>query len=135
MDKSPSANEIQIGGDHYKGRNDNDIQHWDIMSKNNVGYLEGNLTKYLRHRKKNGLQDVLKMMHYLDKILECIDTFGYRPMGMVPYSTIELFISQQGYNEHEGHIMYQMCRWVRREQVESCRPHIQALIDEYSTAK
>lgn len=125
------ANQIQIGGDHYKGTS---LQHWDIMAQNNIGYLEGHLTKYLRHRKKNGREDVRKMLHFLDKILECIDQFGYYASGRAPYSQLEHFCIEQGYNDHERFIMITICRWTTRDQVEECRFHIQALIDEYSVA-
>lgn len=56
----------QVGGDHYA--NDNDMGHWDLMELYNVSYLIGNATKYIcRHAKKNGKQDVLKAISYLEK--------------------------------------------------------------------
>lgn len=63
-----SANEIQHGGQHYKGAK---IQHWDFIVDNKIGYLEGCASKYLsRHKMKNGLEDILKAEHYVQKILE-----------------------------------------------------------------
>ena len=63
-----SANQHQEGGSHYAGS----FQHWDFVCECLGGrYLEGNLTKYIaRWRKKNGLQDVKKALHYLLKIRE-----------------------------------------------------------------
>lgn len=62
----PSANDIQVGGNHYQGGK---IQHWDWAAQ--LPYLEGNATKYIsRHTKKNGLQDLLKAEHYLHKMME-----------------------------------------------------------------
>lgn len=63
-----NANNTQVGGSHYKA----DYQHWDFVRLCLGGrYLEGNFTKYVaRHRKKNGLQDLRKARHYLDKIIE-----------------------------------------------------------------
>lgn len=63
-----SANDIQIGGEHYKSA----IQHWDFAAANfGPGYFRGNATKYVtRSRKKNGLEDVKKARHYVQKMLE-----------------------------------------------------------------
>ncbi len=61
------ANSRQVGGDHYKTK----IEHWDYVLANDIPYLEAQIIKYLtRWRKKNGLQDVLKAKHFLDKLIE-----------------------------------------------------------------
>lgn len=63
-----SANETQVGGQHYQTT----YQHWDwcIEALNNR-YLEGQVTKYVaRWRKKNGLQDLEKAAHFLQKLNE-----------------------------------------------------------------
>jgi hypothetical protein len=62
------ANAMQVGGSHY---NSKPIQHWDFVSSNDYGYLEGQITKYLsRWQDKNGLQDVQKSAHFLQKLIE-----------------------------------------------------------------
>lgn len=62
-----SANDKQINGDHYRGA----IQTWDYIVANDLGFLEGNIVKYVtRFRKKNGVQDLLKAQHYLQKLIE-----------------------------------------------------------------
>lgn len=62
-----SANMKQIGGDHYK----TPIEPWDYIVANNIGYLEGNVIKYVsRYKSKNGLQDLEKALHYLEKLIE-----------------------------------------------------------------
>lgn len=62
-----TANDKQINGDHYLGA----IQTWDYIVANDLGFLEGNIVKYVtRFRKKNGVQDLLKAQHYLDKLIE-----------------------------------------------------------------
>lgn len=61
------ANEHQVGGRHYK----TDYEHWDLVAIVNMDYFAGNSTKYVsRWRKKNGLQDLQKALHYLDKLIE-----------------------------------------------------------------
>ena len=62
------ANERQHGGDHYKTKA---IEPWDFIAANNLGFFEGNIVKYLsRWRDKNGIEDLLKARHYLDKLIE-----------------------------------------------------------------
>ncbi len=61
------ANAVQVGGDHYK----TEIQPWDFILANNLGYLEGNIIKYVsRYKKKGGMADLLKAQHYLQKLIE-----------------------------------------------------------------
>lgn len=63
-----TANDTQIGGDHYHRKV---IQPWDYIVANNIGYLEGNIIKYVsRYKEKGGLQDLYKASHYLDKLIE-----------------------------------------------------------------
>jgi hypothetical protein len=62
------ANSLQVGGSHYK---DKAIQPWDYIASNNLGYLEGNVVKYVsRWREKGGLEDLKKAQHYLTKLIE-----------------------------------------------------------------
>ena len=61
------ANAVQIGGDHYR----TEIQPWDFIVANDLGYLEGNIIKYVsRYKKKGGMADLLKAQHYLQKLIE-----------------------------------------------------------------
>lgn len=63
-----SANDEQVGGDHYRNKA---VQPWDYISGNGLGYLEGCVIKYVsRYKDKDGLQDLLKARHYLDKLIE-----------------------------------------------------------------
>jgi len=61
------ANDVQVAGEHYR----TPIQHWDYVLANDLGYFEGQITKYVtRWRKKNGLEDLHKARHFLDKLIE-----------------------------------------------------------------
>lgn len=63
-----SANNNQVGGDHYKKKA---IQTWDYIAANQIPYLEGNIIKYVsRWRDKGGIKDLEKARHYLDKLIE-----------------------------------------------------------------
>lgn len=68
MQQSLNANAIQHGGSHYKEKA---IQPWDYIASNNLGYFEGNIVKYVsRWKEKNGVEDLKKAMHYLQKLIE-----------------------------------------------------------------
>lgn len=62
------ASEQQIGGTHYK---EFAIQPTEFIAKNNIGFIEGNVIKYVcSHKSKNGRQDIEKAIHYLNLLLE-----------------------------------------------------------------
>jgi hypothetical protein len=47
------------------------IQPFDIIKANNLDYFEGNVIKYiLRHRYKNGAEDLNKAKVYIDELLK-----------------------------------------------------------------
>lgn len=57
----------QIGGTHYS---DMVIQPIDFINKNKLLFCEANVIKYVcRHRNKNGKEDIMKAIHYLELIL------------------------------------------------------------------
>ncbi len=65
------ANAQQVGGAHYATKA---IQPWDFIIANNLGYLEGNIVKYVsRWKDKGGVEDLKKARHYLDKLIEVND--------------------------------------------------------------
>jgi hypothetical protein len=61
------SNEKQIAGNHYKSN----IQHWDYVVANDLDYFQAQITKYVtRWKKKNGMTDLLKAQHFLEKYIE-----------------------------------------------------------------
>ena len=65
------ANNKQVGGAHYKTK---DIQPWDAIHTWGLGFFSGNVVKYVaRHREKNGIEDLKKARHYLDKLIEIME--------------------------------------------------------------
>lgn len=58
----------QVGGTHYK---DMKIPPTEYILANNVPWLEANAIKYIsRHKTKNGLEDILKAIHYLELLIK-----------------------------------------------------------------
>lgn len=64
-----SANDKQVGGTHYKKGGE---EHWDRQWRlYGRGYFVGCITKYVeRYHEKNGLQDLQKAQHFLEKLVE-----------------------------------------------------------------
>ena len=63
-----NATDEQVGGSHYK---DLAIQPIDYIIQNNLGYIEGNIIKYVtRYKNKNGVEDLRKARHYLEMLIE-----------------------------------------------------------------
>jgi hypothetical protein len=63
-----NAVDKQVGGNHYK---DLPIQPIEYIHANAMGYMEGNVVKYIsRWRKKNGLADLEKAKHYIELLIE-----------------------------------------------------------------
>ena len=70
-----TANDVQHGGDHYKKYGN--LQPWDVITAWNLGYLEGTALKYIaRWRDKNGIEDLNKAIHFLQKAVEVYASRG-----------------------------------------------------------
>ena len=61
------ANEkVEHPGHYNKG-----IEVWDFIISHDLNFMEGNVVKYVvRHRLKNGIEDLKKARFYLDKLIE-----------------------------------------------------------------
>lgn len=66
----------QQGGDHYKKMA---IQPIEFILKNELGFVEGNIIKYVcRYKDKNGLDDLKKARHYIDILIESYEPINQR---------------------------------------------------------
>lgn len=66
-----AANDRQEGGDHY--RKNEGIQHWDYAILKRMDLFQYVITKYVeRWRDKNGIPDLEKAFHYLEKYIEVV---------------------------------------------------------------
>jgi len=58
----------QVGGSHYKKYK---IQPIEFIVKNNIGFCEGNVIKYvLRFKDKGGIADLEKAKHYIELLID-----------------------------------------------------------------
>jgi hypothetical protein len=65
---SVSALDTQEGGAHYKNRT---IQPVEYIHANNLPFIEGSVVKYItRWRDKGGVEDLKKIKHYIDLLIE-----------------------------------------------------------------
>jgi hypothetical protein len=63
-----SALDTQVSGTHYK---DFKIQPIEFIHANNIPFIEGNILKYvMRHKTKNGIDDLMKARHYIDLLMQ-----------------------------------------------------------------
>lgn len=62
------ANDRQEGGDHYKRL---DYETWDFIPDLNIPFHPACAIKYVsRWRRKNGVEDLKKAVHYIEKARE-----------------------------------------------------------------
>lgn len=62
------ARKRQVGGKHYTNKK---IQPWDVIEANQMGFFDGNALKYImRYKEKNGVEDLRKAIHYLERLIE-----------------------------------------------------------------
>jgi hypothetical protein len=68
MREEENALAKQVGGSHYANMK---IQPVEFIAANNLGFLEGNIVKYVcRHHAKNGAEDIKKALHYCELLLQ-----------------------------------------------------------------
>ena len=62
-----TALDTQVGGSHYQLP----IQPIEYIFKNDLNFLQGNVVKYItRYKNKNGREDLEKVKHYVDLLIE-----------------------------------------------------------------
>ena len=117
----PSANERQVGGEHYKGA---EYQHWDWVTDTKLNYLAGCASKYVsRHRSKNGKEDLGKAIHYMDKAQERFITGSAVSSRMSAYWR---FVLENNLTMIEAMI----CWYVQEGEWEAARLATQTLLDQ-----
>ena len=117
----------QEGGDHYQA----EYQHWDFVIEAEIGYLAGNATKYIsRWRKKNGVQDLLKALSYIDKMIATRETWTIMPFRSRWKTGVltDRFIASAGLTQEEGDIIYLLAGPCPLEMLEHARDRLNKLL-------
>ncbi len=67
-ESTSNVNKKQIDGEHYTVMG---IQPWDVVEQNGLDFFEGAVITYvMRWRRKDGVIDLDKAIHYLEKMKE-----------------------------------------------------------------
>lgn len=65
---------MALGGPAKTNHYSAPIQVWDFVVANALGFLEGNVVKYItRWKKKDGIRDLYKARDYINKLIEIED--------------------------------------------------------------
>lgn len=123
------ASDRQVGGSHYRTKSGG-VGHWDYCIETNVPYLEGCASKYLtRWRDKNGLQDLEKACHYIERRLEAFHSFKGVLRGANKNKPLfEKFILDNGIPNEEAEIVNCIMHWKRPDQLIAALSAIQMII-------
>lgn len=122
------ANKLQVGGQHYK----TGYEHWDLMIDLGYGpaYLIGQATKYVaRWRKKNGIEDLKKGLHFVNKLLENkhLITFG----GRFSIDAIQKFAVDNDLNRQEHDFIECMLLMQDEDDLLRARVIVVALMEQW----
>lgn len=125
-----TANDDQVGGRHYKSS----YEHWDLVLATGMGYLEGQATKYVvRWRRKNGVEDLRKAQHFLDKIAENqlrARLIAPRAPRAVVLDEVELFASRNALPDRERLFVRVVASWENSDDLALARGLLRDLLGE-----
>lgn len=117
------ANEMQVGGSHYQS----DYQHWDLVKDLELNYLGAQISRYVaRWRKKNGVEDLHKALHYVNKLQEQIK------QGMHDDdNSVHTFAMCNGLGKRETRVLFELAfSKYNTRAVEAVRTNIELLIED-----
>jgi hypothetical protein len=78
----------QIGGSHYKSFA---IEPWTFVQENNLNPFQANVIRYVcRYKKKGGIQDLEKIIHYCEMEIDFIK----RKNDDVTHAEVEEFAAE-----------------------------------------
>ncbi len=113
------ANDRQVGGEHYKVGGE---EHWDrVYRLFGPGYFIGNITKYVeRYQSKNGVEDLEKAKHYIEKLIE-LEKGEEKRLNRKSPVTVEIgdWVNKKSaeYSDTEKEAMDQYAESLRREKL------------------
>ena len=119
-------NSMQVDGTHYR----TEYQVWDFVENNGLGGLEHAIIKYIcRWREKgDGIVDLQKAIHYIDKLIELHLNRHRVPKGIAPMHDINHFCDVQNLPKLEGDVVILISRWACHNDLIVCRREIYDLI-------
>lgn len=123
-------NEVQVGGDHYKGVA---FQPWDWARSHSgdvgLGYYEVSAISYIaRFRKKGGIQDLEKVLHYVDKMLYCFKLGQYGNKSSPSLLRIREFNKQNVCDRFQSEAITLLCLWRNEAELLEVKKIVEELI-------
>lgn len=129
------ANKTQVAGTHYASA----FQHWDFVAAALGGnYMEGQITKYVcRWKKKNGVQDLEKALHFTNKLIELRQESDLTSMHEVHdvlddwsvlAEDVREFCKANELGNEESYIMLLCATWETSEHLYMIKSRIEALV-------
>src|SRR5579871_5220121 len=127
------ANSRQVGGSHYRAS----YQHWDLVADAGLPYFPAQITRYAgRWRKKNGVQDVEKAIHYFEKLWELHESLRLAlPQGPRPLRPLETFANENQMSPIEWGIFYGLLRYTTMNELKQVRGLLEELLLEAKRAE
>ena len=90
-------NNGQVGGDHYKKCG---IEPVEYIHANGLDFNEGSIVKYItRHRRKNGVEDIRKIIDYCNIILEL--DYGIKRTIEDDIKALEVRLKKEGLTQRQ----------------------------------
>jgi hypothetical protein len=122
-----NANDLKV--EHYASP----YQHWDWVLNCGMDYLTGNATKYVtRWRKKGGVADLKKALHYVNKMIEnrrLLTLLRRFPAAVVREETIK-FATANELSLEEFEIVDALATWTIEAELCTARDMILVLLDQ-----
>lgn len=98
--------DVQIGGAHYKKYK---IQPVELYNMFCLGFGESNLIKYsMRHQDKNGLQDLDKVDHYCELMIQFNNPVGQ----FIPIEYVEHFAHVNNLTPFAASVIEEVGLWI-----------------------
>lgn len=111
------VNDGQVGGKHYKSK----FQHWDWAELYGLGAMEYAATKYVtrwRNKHENGIVDLRKIVHYVEKLIELHVENGRLPRGHTPVLVTKMFSEANNLEPLETRFCIAMSTWSSEKDLE-----------------
>jgi hypothetical protein len=130
-ERNVNANDPSLVPAHYQSAGG--YIHWDLVIATDLGYLDGNCSKYVaRWRKKGGLQDLQKALHYINKAIECDLSWPERIASTIGFNEVEAdkFAEANQLSQLEQLIVAALVTWENEDDLIKVRDMILLLMEE-----
>lgn len=95
--------ETQIGGSHYKALS---YQPITFIVRMRCNFIQGNIIKYVsRYKRKNGKQDLLKVIHYVQLGIE-LHPDNYCSFGETTSEEVHRYVKENNFSSMIEEILF-----------------------------